>query len=150
MFTTSNTNSSSCPASNLSEYVSDDFSGILSVIHRLHFYMVLIIFPFSMKIHCTYWNGMVCHIQKSSIAILYWDKISGEHTCMIFISIKLDEHIGICTRSKLSASDHMDMVGRHSSWKVKVNVMNRHIIQYSYHLYSGNKSQALTVLNFKE
>lgn len=69
---------------------------------------------------------------------------------MIFISIKLDEHIGICTRSKLSAIDHMDMVGRHSSWKVKVNVMNRHIIQYSYHLYSGNKSQELTVLNFKE
>lgn len=69
---------------------------------------------------------------------------------MIFISIKLDKHIGICTRSKLSASDNMNMVGRHSSWKVKVNVMNRHIIQHSYHLYRGNKSQVLTVFNFKE
>lgn len=40
---------------------------------------------------------------------------------MVLISVKLDKHIGIRARSKLCAGDHMDMVGRHSSWKVKVN-----------------------------
>lgn len=50
---------------------------------------------------------------------------------MVLISVKLDKHIGIRARSKLCAGDHMDMVGRHSSWKVKVKIINRYKIQDS-------------------
>lgn len=50
---------------------------------------------------------------------------------MVLISVKLDKHIGIRARSKLCAGDHMDMVGRHSSWKVKVKIINRYKIQHS-------------------
>lgn len=68
MFTTSNTNSSSCPASNLSEYVRDDFSGILSVKCRLHLCLIHILL-FQWKTH---WCGMVCHYFFKP-SIMYWE-----------------------------------------------------------------------------
>lgn len=68
MFTTSNTNSSSCPASNLSEYVRDDFSGILSVKCRLHLCLIHILL-FQWKTH---WCGMVCHYFLKP-SIMYWE-----------------------------------------------------------------------------
>lgn len=47
---------------------------------------------------------------------------------MVFIFVKFYKYIGIRVRFKFCVGDYMDMVGRYSSWKVKVKIINRYKI----------------------